>query len=117
MLGTIIAFAPYAVKLAEVIFHKLKPGVKTGSDKLDFATQILRLLTEKLDASSGPKPTDDALKAIIETSLATLKGTGALQAAIEEPALLPIPRTAALPADEQIYVIIGGKVVTVSKPS
>lgn len=116
MLGTLIGIAPFAVKLAEVIFHKLKPGVKTGSDKLDFATQLLRLLTAKLEASGGPQPTDDALKAIVETSLATLKGTGALEAALEEPALLPIPRTKS-PAEEQIYVIIGGKVVTVSKPS
>lgn len=117
MLGALIGIAPFAVKLAEVIFHKLKPGAKTGSDKLDFATQVLRLLTAKLEASGGPQPTDDALKAIVETSLATLKGTGALEAALDEPALLPIPRPAAVPAEQQIWVIVGGQMVTVSKPS
>lgn len=115
MLGAIIGIAPFAVQLVETIFRKIKPGAKTSSDKLDLATQILRLVTAKLDASSGPQPTDDAIKAVIETSLAQLQGTGILEQAADaaDRPLVPVPLSK---PDDTIYVFIGGRLAQVVKP-
>jgi hypothetical protein len=102
-LGLIVALAPLAVQLVEGIFHKARPEGGAGADKLDVVAQILRIVTDKLAQGPGQQPlTDDALRGVIESSVAQMKAAQQM----------PTPgASVAQTTGESMYLLIGGRIV------
>jgi hypothetical protein len=75
----LVAELPKIVSMLENIFKR----PKSGTDKMDVALRIARIIVDKLGATgevTGKAPTDEALQAMIEVALADMKSKGSMDA-------------------------------------